>query len=258
MPKKRIPTLLFSIFIFIGLIGLTWSHFNIFYYLLTFSKIMTLFTLCVLILYIVFGSETEIEMWRDFLQRDQILREKMIQAFSKSYLVYGLCIIILLTLPLTGLTDYWQEKFINPGPSLVSSFRPNIIEGIIIILNFILNLLTSWNGMYFFVGRYFEILKYDFKKEFIKINLSGFLKVALIYALIFWIFFGSLDLTFINILENKPFNGTEFMKIIFEPIVQWIPVIELPILISINLIFYLYGKRNFKNRIDLVVSKNLN
>ena len=253
--KKGDAILFIHIFIMIGLFGITWSHFNIFYYLLAFSKIMTLFTFCELILYIIFGSEKEIDMWRDIAQRNKILREKMINAFIKVYLLYGFCIFLLLTLPLTGITDYWQKNIINPGPSLVSSFEPDVIEGIIIILNFIFSVLVSWNGMYFFAGGYFEIKEYDFEKKFIKIKLSGFLKTAFIYALIFWIFFGSLDLIFIHILENSPMKGTEFIKTFLKPYVHWIPIFEIPILISLNLIFYFYGKRNFKNKIDILVRK---
>jgi len=245
------------ILVFLGLFGIAWSHVNLFYYLFAFSKILVIISVILLFLFINFDSDIIISYWKDLETRKKIVRGKLVYTFVEIIKLFAICIAILIFLRLTGVAEYWEEQFNDSTSTLVSYYQPVLLEGFVLCIVIILDFFAMWTAMYWFIGRFFQIKGYSYEKKIIKTRWSGFIISVLILTLIFWVLFGGIDLTFIGIIEGDSFEGTEIIRIFFEPYLHWIPVFEIPFLLILIAFFRINGQRGLTRRRDFVILEEI-
>lgn len=244
--KKIIYPIRIFILFFLILFGFSWSHVNIYFYLFSFSKILIVFGVCLFTIYFITDKKDALEYWKIPNRRKELVKSKCLYSFIEIIIIFSTCLIIYFILYISGGIKYWDEKFGGDGTSLVSFYQPNIWEGLAIGVVFILTLSAVWAAMYWFVGRFIQIEGYNEERQIVKIKLSKFLMCMGILVLIFWLIFGGIDLAYIRILTGGSFEGIIVIKNLLEPIVHWIPLIEVPFLIFLNAIFYIDGRKSLR------------
>jgi len=245
--KKVLYPVRLTILVFLILLGFAWSHVNFYFYIFIFTKILIVFGVCLFTIYAITDEKEVLEFWKTAEKRRKVVRTKMIYSTIETLTLFSICLFVFFILWVSGAIRYWDEKYGGGENPLVSLYQPDVWEILTIGAVFVLTLLAVWTSMYWFSGCFLKIKGYDEERKIIKIKLSKFLICISILVVVFWIIFGGIDLIYIRIKIGGSFEGIQALKNLLEPYVDWIPIVEIPVLVLFNIFFFLSGMKGLRH-----------
>ncbi len=227
-----------------------WSYFNYYFYMLIILKFLVVASIPLHAISLVADSEEIIEYWKKGTYRKKIIREKLFYTAYQLIVLFLVSLAIFSLFHLTGMVDRWEAK----GILTPSYYNPSAIEGVLIATVCLLSVLTMWLSAYWYSGSFAKIKRFSKEKGSIVFdNLAYFALATGIVFLLFYIgLYLFLDDPFITLKAGGSFEGELFLKTIAETLGYWTFVIEIGVLVLINLIFYLMGRRGLNTRTNFV------
>ena len=220
-----------------------------------YAKILTMLGTSFLLINIVFDKEETILYWKDPEKRPVILNIKMKQSFIEILAVFFVNFIIIILSQNLGLLDFLYERV---GVKYFTSYyQPPLFEIILITIITTLSIIAIWTFMYWGVNRFLQIKKYSHKLKKLEIKKLGLYIFLMSSVAIFWLFLLIPDLLFIAVKMGN-FDGILYFKEFAQKNYLWILIMEIPLLIGLNLLFYFLGDKNMSERDNFVLVEKEN
>ncbi len=248
---RKYKILMNSIIIFACVIPAgAWSYFNYYFYMLIILKFLVVASIPLHAISLVADSEEIIEYWKDGTYRKKIIREKLFYTAYQLIVLFLVSLAIFSIFHLTGMVDRWETQ----GILTPSYYNPSAIEGVLIAIVCLLSVVTMWLAAYWHSGSFAKIKRFSKEKESVVFDNLAYLALATgIVFLLFYIgLYLFLDDPFITLKAGGSFEGELFLKTIAETLGYWTFVIEIGVLVLINLVFYLMGRRGLNTRTNFV------
>ena len=227
-----------------------WSYFNFYFYILTILKFLVIASLPLHAISLAADSEEIVEYWKDGTYRKKIIREKLFYTAYQLIVLFLVSLAIFSLFHLTGMVDRWETK----GILTPSYYTLSAIEGVLIAIVCLLSVVTMWTSAYWYTGYFAKIKRFSKEKGSIVLDKLAYLALAIVIVfLLFYVgLYLFLDDPFITLKAGGSFEGELFLKTIAETLGYWTFVIEIGVLVVINLVFYLMGRRGLKTRTNFV------
>ncbi|MHA1852808.1 MAG: hypothetical protein ACTSUF_04770 [Candidatus Heimdallarchaeaceae archaeon] len=235
------------------IISLSWSYLNIYFFLLTSTKLVVIYSLIMFPLVIFVDDKGVIPLWNTREHRKDIIEEKILFNLVNALKFFLFNLGIILILKFSGLIEKWDKT--NPNIT-VSFYTPNALEAILIGLLVILCFFSIIIINYWFSLRFIKIEGFVEETQLLKLNRKKIIIGTVPFLCLFWaILWGLLDQGFMLSKLNRNFEGAEKMLGFIVEANFWVLIWEISILIIIFITLIADIKR--MNKLDIqIATKN--
>lgn len=235
------------------LISLSWSYLNIYFFLLTATKLVVIYSLVMFPLVVFVDNKEVLPLWNIKENRKKIIEEKILFNLVNALKFFLLNVGIILILKFSGVIEKWDKT--NPSIT-VSFYTPNALEAILIGLLVILCFFSIIIINYWFSLRFIKIEGFVEETQLLKLNKKKILSGTVPFLCLFWfVLWGLLDQGFMLNKLNRNFEGAEKM---FDFIVKanfWVLIWEISILIILFIALMADVKR--MKRFDIQIATKM-
>lgn len=234
-------------------ISLSWSYLNIYFFLLTSTKLVVIYSLIMFPLVIFVDDKGVIPLWNTRENRKNIIEEKILFNLVNALKFFLFNLGIILILKFSGLIEKWDKT--NPNIT-VSFYTPNALEAILIGSLVILCFFSIIIINYWFSLRFIKIEGFVEETQLLKLNGKKIIIGTVPFLCLFWaILWGLLDQGFMLSKLNRNFEGAEKMLGFIVEANFWVLIWEISILIIIFITLIADIKR--MNKLDIqIATKN--
>jgi hypothetical protein len=246
--------------VYILLFSMVNGSFNFYYFFMNIFKVISFIVVIYTMVYVLFDEHEILAKWNEKKDRHKVFTGKWLYALIQSAIVFVPSCIILLIINLSNFASSLENNFLldNPGALSPFSYTPDIIEGILIGLIILLSLLMIFTAPYWSVARFFTIIGYLHPKKTVKVKSKPFIFALLFQMFPLILFTIVLDGMFVEIRHGDIYNHWGNLFTLLEGRAYIVLLIQMSLLLIMNLVYFLDGRRLMKKRENFIELEEIN
>ncbi len=239
-------TLPLTFIIYTMIFSIIRGNYNFYYFFLNSPKVIILLVIIITFFNIIFDYPEAINIWRNKEDWLEFFVVKWILAVKEAIIRIFIPSVLLLILFHIFAVETLEARFIERHPTISSPFvyTPTFLEGSLIILIIVLQLVMIFCAAYWSVSRFLSVQGYNHEQQAIFFDVKSFLIVFLIhFSLLIILFSIVIDSMFFEIKHEDMYNNWKVIYPFFKDRAYLILLIQASVLFLLNLFYFIDGKR---------------